>query len=313
MPLDWSSPHAWRTAGRDRAWIDSIAGEPGTFWLGTHQPNWTWDGTMTGPTFVSATRLRKRVTPFPRARVPIAIDSGGFTEVTQRGGWTVPAIDYVALVRRASIELGTVEWAAIQDWMVEDVALRSTGLSIAEHQRRTVVSYLQLVSLAPEIRWLPVLQGQTIADYLACWDLYDLAGVDLAGHQLVGLGSVCRRQATDEIVTIVRELAGRGLRMHGFGVKATGLAAVGNLLRSADSLAWSFQGRRRSQPGRTPLFGEVSINAGTRDSAGRSLANSPEHAEQFRRQMVALISRPGTGLGLVGAREQIGLDLENSA
>ena len=62
----------------------------------------------------------------------------------------------------------------------------------------------------------------------------------------------------------------------------------------ATSLAWSFQGRRRSQPGRTPLFGDVSINVGTRDSQGRSLANSPEFAERFRRQMTDMISRPGS-------------------
>lgn len=264
------------------------------FWLGVHQPNWTWNGSMTGPTFVSATRLRMRASTFPRAHVPIAIDSGGFTEVTQRGGWTVPATDYVALVRRATGELGTIAWAAIQDWMVEDVALASTGLSIVEHQRRTVASYAELLDLAPEIRWLPVLQGQTIADYLRCWERYESAGFDLLGHHLVGLGSVCRRQATSEIIEIVGQLARRGLRLHGFGVKATGLAAVGNMLRSADSLAWSFQGRRRSQPGRTPLFGDVSINVGTRDSQGRSLANSPEFAERFRRQMTDLISKPGS-------------------
>jgi hypothetical protein len=66
--------------------------------------------------------------------------------------------------------------------------------------------------------------------------------VPLADYPLVGLGSVCRRQATDEIDTIVRS-PGAVLPLHGFGVKTDGLARYGRWLESADSLAWSFDGR----------------------------------------------------------------------
>ncbi|MCA9686055.1 MAG: hypothetical protein KC457_28040 [Myxococcales bacterium] len=275
--LTWSGSRSWRTAGYDADWLDSVADDPATFWLGTHQVNWAWSGVAMGPLFLSARRLAGRVSAFPRAEVPVAIDSGGFTEVTMLGGWKTSPQDYVALVRRASRELGTVAWAAIQDWMCEDVALQATGLQISDHQRLTVESYQTLVDLAPEVRWLPVVQGQTVDDYLRCIELYDRCGVDLRAHQMVGLGSVCRRQAAAEIRTIVGELAGRGLRLHGFGVKALGLAAIGDLLCSADSLAWSYNGRLLTR------------EHGQRDSQGRGLANSPEHAEKFRDRMLELI------------------------
>jgi len=295
--MTWRGSKSWREDGHDPDWLDATADARCAWWLGTHRPNWAWSGEALGPVFLSASILRKRKSPFPRSRVPVAIDSGGFTEVALHGGWKTTAADYVELVRRASRELGTVAWAAIQDWMCEDVALKATGLRIEDHQRLTIDSYLELVGLAPEVRWLPVVQGQAIADYLRHVDDYARAGVDLSAHQLIGLGSVCRRQSTDEIRTIVGELAGRGLRLHGFGVKALGLAAVGDLLRSADSLAWSFSGRKLSHV------------EGLVDSKGRCLANSPEHAEAFRAKMLALIDREGATVILDGDAEPVQLVL----
>jgi hypothetical protein len=55
---------------------------------------------------------------------------------------------------------------------------------------------------------------------------------------------VCRRQSTAEIAVIVTELARRGLKLHGFGVKTGGLHLYGHLLTSADSMAWSYAARR---------------------------------------------------------------------
>jgi len=73
--------------------------------------------------------------------------------------------------------------------------------------------------------------------------MYQAAGVDLAAEPLVGVGSVCRRQGTEEIGTIMQALAGKGLRLHGFGVKTEGLRRYGQYLASSDSMAWSLRGR----------------------------------------------------------------------
>ena len=120
--------------------------------------------------------------------------------------------------------------------------LAKSGLTVFEHQTRTVVNYLELRDRAADLPFIPVLQGQTIDDYLRCADLYDYCGVDLAAEPLVGVGSVCRRQATDEIEQLLVRLAADGLRLHGFGVKTLGLARYSHALASADSMAWSMRG-----------------------------------------------------------------------
>jgi hypothetical protein len=195
------------------------------------------------PLFVSHRRLAAR-RRLPRAAIRWALDSGGFTELRLHGGWRTTPTEYVAAIRRYSDEIGRLEWAAPQDWMCEPFMLAKTGLTVAEHQLRTVENYLELRSLAPELPFVPVLQGWSLDDYRRCVELYQQTGVDLAAEPLVGVGSVCRRQATGEIEAIVHSLAAMGLRLHGFGVKAGGLVRYADCLASADSLAWSFEARR---------------------------------------------------------------------
>jgi hypothetical protein len=52
-----------------------------------------------------------------------------------------------------------------------------------------------------------------------------------------------RRQHTGEVERVMRALAARGLALHGFGVKITGLARYADALVSSDSAAWSLRGR----------------------------------------------------------------------
>ena len=70
--------------------------------------------------------------------------------------------------------------------MCEPHMIARTGLSVPEHQRRTVASFLRLRELAPEVPWLPTLQGHTIEDYLRCIDMFEAAGVALEAQ-----GSSC--------------------------------------------------------------------------------------------------------------------------
>lgn len=213
------------------------------FYLGTHHPHWLWRTTF--PLFVSRRQLIRRaadrLTP---AWCRWALDSGGFTELALHGRWTLPAQAYAAEVATYAERIGRLDFAAPQDWMCEPVMLARTGLSVREHQERTIANYLHLRAMAPHLPFLPVLQGWTPAEYLTCVDLYTSAGIDLARQPLVGLGSVCRRQSTSVIAGLVRELASGGLRLHGFGVKTLGLARYAGHLGSADSLAWSFRARR---------------------------------------------------------------------
>jgi hypothetical protein len=211
------------------------------FYLGAHQPHWLWRAGF--PLFVSHRQLARRKSLRP-ATCRWALDSGGFTEISMHGRWITAADDYAAAVARYASQAGRLDWAAPMDWMCEPFMIERTGLSVTEHQHRTVASYLELRQLAPALPFIPVLQGWRLGDYLACADLYQAAGVDLAALPVVGLGSVCRRQSTAEIAAIVAALAGRGLGLHGFGVKTGGLHLYGHQLASADSMAWSYAARR---------------------------------------------------------------------
>ena len=194
--------------------------------------------------FISTNRLQRwRSRPLRPAVTDWALDSGGFTEIKDHGHFRVSPRRYAARVRRYADEVGRMQWAAPQDWMCEPVMLARTGLTVAEHQRRSVRSVLDLRTIAPDLPFIPVLQGHEPDDYLRHVDMYAAAGFDLGAEPLVGLGSVCRRQATGEAEHIVMRL--QPLRLHGFGIKTGGLHRYGGLLVSADSMAWSAGGRNR--------------------------------------------------------------------
>jgi len=211
-----------------------------SFYLGSHIPSWLT--TVSVPLFISHKRLQRYKT-LPKARTRWSLDSGAFSEIAKHGKWTLSPDDYIAAVRRYKREVGKLDWAAPQDWMCEPVMTELTGLTIREHQYRTVESVVTLRHLAPDLPIIPVLQGWKLADYLACVELYRQAGIDLEQERIVGLGSVCRRQSTDEIGVITERLSPLGLKLHGFGVKTEGLRRCGRYLASADSMARSFRGR----------------------------------------------------------------------
>lgn len=211
-----------------------------TFYLGAPEPSWLASAGV--PLFVSHGRLA-RLKTLPVARAGWGLDSRGFTEISTHGRWTISAADYARAADRYRREIGRLEIASIQDWMCEPFITRKTGLSVAEHQRRTVASWLELRDLAPEVPWMPVLQGWCPGDYDDHAAMYDRACASWRTGR-VGLGSVCRRQGTVRIGTLIAMLAAEGLRLHGFGVKLEGLGGgTAARLESADSMAWSTAAR----------------------------------------------------------------------
>ena len=207
------------------------------FYLGAHHPDWLSKARV--PLFISRNRLVKRRT-FPRAACRWALDSGGFTELSVHGRWTVSTVAYIREARLFIQEIGRPDFVAPQDWMCEPWIIQKTGLSVAEHQLRTLRNFLELRTLAPDLPWIPVLQGWAVTDYWRHVEMYEGAGVDLARLPLVGVGSVCRRQATASAGGIVSSLTtAYKLKLHGFGFKKDGLRRYSPHLVSADSMAWS--------------------------------------------------------------------------
>lgn len=211
------------------------------FFLGVSEPAWLARSTV--PLFVSHRRLARRVR-MPVATCRWALDSGGFTELNMHGRWVTEPVAYIDACRQYMAEVGRMAWAAPMDWMCEPHMIAKTGLSIDRHQALTVENVSLLREHAPDVPYVPVLQGWDIADYVHCIERYGRAGIDLTAEPLVGVGSVCRRQATGEIERIFLELARSGIKCHGFGVKTQGLARYARYLTSADSLAWSYEARR---------------------------------------------------------------------
>lgn len=212
------------------------------YYLGVHRPSWLGEITQV-PLFVSHRTLCDR-RELPRATTRWALDSGGFTELSLHGRWETTPKDYVAAVRRYVSEIGQLDWASQQDWMCEPAMLKRTGLTVEEHQKRTINNYFELRSLAPELPWVPVLQGWSLGDYWRHVEAYESRGVWLNDLPRVGVGSVCRRQSTVRVHALFGALAYGGMRLHGFGLKLQGLRSSGGFLHSADSMAWSFAARQ---------------------------------------------------------------------
>lgn len=157
-----------------------------------------------------------------------------------------------------------------------EVLFHGTGLSVEEHQARTIENLLNLRWLAPDIPWAPVLQGWSVADYWRHVEAYAAAGIDLRAEPIVGVGSVCRRQGSPIAALIFQTLASMGLRLHGFGVKVEGLLRFGEVLGSADSLAWSYHARRRP----SMIEGHDKPGPGRR-TGHKNCANCLEYALQW--------------------------------
>jgi hypothetical protein len=243
------------------------------FYLGTHQPGWLdWAGV---PLFVSDVRLSDRK-QLPIAAAPWALDSGGFSIISAGRQFDPPAV-YAARVRRYQRHIGKLAWAAPQDWMCEPFIVAKTGLSVTEHQWRTIDNLFELRGIAPDLPFIPVLQGFEVDDYLTHVDFYRNVGVDLRNEPLVGVGSICRRQGETVAGEIFQALHNVGVtRLHGFGLKKRGLAKFGHLLDSADSMAWSFDARRR------PRLADCLMH--------KNCANCPRYALRWRTQLLTEVA-----------------------
>lgn len=210
--------------------------------LGVHIPQWLT--IQDRPTLmVSITRMPKYKQII--ANAPWVLDSGGFTELAIHGGWRSTAKQHADNVRRISTSSTNMRWASPQDWMCEPSMLKKTGKTVQEHQTLTINNFIELRQLAADLPIIPVLQGWVQADYHRHADQYAARGINLETEPIVGVGSVCRRQGTIEATQIFRTLADRGLSLHAFGLKMQGLKTSAGIVKSSDSMAWSYSMRKQ--------------------------------------------------------------------
>jgi hypothetical protein len=217
--------------------------------------------------FVSVNVLRKRRSFFPVHEW--IMDSGAFTEIATYGRYRHGVEEYAAEINRWK-SCGNLVAAVAQDWMCEPFIVAKTGLSVAEHQARTIERYDALKPLVPDVYIMPVLQGFQPFEYV---DHIRAYGDRLAYGAYVGVGSVCKRNGKPRaILSVLDAILGErpDLKLHGFGLKITALrsSAIVSRLYSADSMAWSFaarkEGRDQNDHGNAAAFADrVAAIAGT--------------------------------------------------
>lgn len=285
------------------------------FYLGTHRPNWLWDGQAGYPLMISYRTLRTVARPRPAVVPGWALDSGGFMELSKHGRWTVSPREYAEAVARYDREVGGLEWAACQDWMCEPAVIHGgrvglevfpgTGLSVAEHQRRSLGSFRELTALWPdysdtECPFMPPLQGYEPDEYERHANMYAAEGIDLGVYPLVTIGSVCRRSSTAAITDVAKVVGSMNISAHWFGVKLDGIRIAGlrqgeaaapaslGLLpgdmvpagtASLDSASWSYDARRSP---RLPGCAHVSPKTGDPSKCN----NCPAFAAQWRERVL---------------------------
>ena len=209
------------------------------FYLGCYEPAWLERTDV--PLMLSYHRLKKR-RRLPRARGAWALDSGAYTHLAKYGVWRTSPPYYAGEVRRYRDEIGRLDYAAIQDWPCGDAALKASGLTVEDHIKRTVRSFLDLNMRAPDVNWMPIIQGRTPEDYLRCIDLYYKCGVELHRWPLVGMGSVADRQTDPDIQQFIYWFS-EDWPLHIFGASKPGLSRYSFWIAGADSMAWSYRAR----------------------------------------------------------------------
>lgn len=217
------------------------------FFTGLHQPS---DAKHFDGAFISVNRLRPRKAPIIGVGRWI-MDSGAFTELNTFGHYRHSVADYAAEIRRWKTNgSGNLMAAIAQDYMCEPFVIAKTGLSVAEHQTKTIMRFdaLRAEDVAG-VYIMPVLQGYTADEYVSHIRQY---GRRLRLGAWVGVGSICKRNGDPRAIAVVLhaiKTARPDLRLHGFGLKTTALAdsLVRSLLVSADSMAWSLNARKNGR------------------------------------------------------------------
>ena len=177
----------------------------------------------------------------------IFVDSGGFQFFTRFNEYPYDINKYLFDI---SIYLNHVRHFASMDYPCKPEIVKKRDSSVDEHVQKTVelaVRMHEKMRTHPHLRsrFVPVIQGWRLDDYLHCCELYENIGMT-AEYDYFALGSLCRRHREKEICRIVRAVKrklGKDIRLHAFGTKISVLQHKSFLssVYSADTSAWSFE------------------------------------------------------------------------
>lgn len=176
-----------------------------------------------------------RVRPFPRQARPTFCDSGGFVFASRNREYPFTCNDYLVWLMQMN-----PDYASVMDYPCEE-EIAPDAEAVRERQLRTITNARLLMGADVPWCWLPVIQGFHRDQYLR--HVSDYQEADLV-RPYMGIGSLCNRTSTQDIVEIVEAIAEAlpGVRFHLFGVKlqiVESKVALPLQVTSADSGAWN--------------------------------------------------------------------------
>jgi len=170
-------------------------------------------------------------------------DSGGYSFMKGKGEYQTTGAEYLDYVERHRPHR-----FALRDYPCERDVLEKHGRTVLEHQKMTVNAHVDLLNewedrgLTSEP--MAVIQGWDVSEYIRHVDMLREAG---ALTDVVGVGSVCRRNATADILAVLNAVSDclRGsAKMHAFGVKTDVLKGdYPDSLESVDTHSYDYRAR----------------------------------------------------------------------
>jgi hypothetical protein len=200
----------------------------------------------------------------------MCIDSGGFTAARRWGKYPWTVEQYVDFIRAVSRDI-KLDFCSILDYACEPSVNRSAYQTNIERIEATIENEIACRKAAPDLPWLPILQGDSLEERQ--YDLDRRRELGLLPTDYAGIGSVCGRGAGGA-AQVVKFYADRlpGVQYHGFGMHIQALDddTVYAALRSWDSYSWTW-GRGQTEIDRPPEYywrkGEESYSTYTRRMA----------------------------------------------
>jgi len=186
-------------------------------------------------------RGRFRVRRPPAACIAsMCVDSGGFTAAKRWGHYPWDYEQYADFVRAVSRDT-PLDFCAVMDYACEPAVDRSVYRTNRERIKATIRNEAACKEAAPDLPWLPVLQGDSLEERV--FDLAMRLRVGMLPTAYAGIGSLCGRGVTPAR-HVVRFYKDRlpSVRFHGFGMHVQALDddTVYSVIRSWDSYGWTW-------------------------------------------------------------------------
>jgi hypothetical protein len=192
---------------------------------------------------------------FKAPRLPegaeVAVDCGGFVATRIWGAYRFDLHEYVAWCERVP----GLRWAAMMDQCCEQ---EITGANEGVVRQRQIWTYEMAERFVDEYgdvpwAWVPTIQGWTVTDYLRAADDLEILIAERQRYYRerrmldfrVGIGTLCARKDTSQVVDIVEALVDRfpDVSFHLWGVKLQALrdwpGGLPGAVVSVDSAAWN--------------------------------------------------------------------------